>query len=388
MDSTCLFVDKDFISKSRYIETLGDGTFGSVALYDTPRGIFVVKETKMTNKSIGYPPDFLTEMDTLLKLRSVQTIVTLHGICFDPKNKRGYLLLEQLDTNLSQWSRRHSFSDRIKYLPRLINEIGGALGIMHHFSMVHNDMKPNNILVRDTDKGPEFKLADFGKSTYVTDSSIPYGAITKYKPIKQYDIFSSEYWAFMICLVEFILGGKRMIKGSNVRAFYKYYRKDKRFDINRYLKENLSEHRIQSIPKIFWDFISPVINNTNVSIKEGLENINTILNIETIKHVDNVISKKVSKQQEFPSIEREFYTYMKDVNYEHHFKNFRKLFNKFLSVIPYKMCELDIKHYAEVAYVIIVKRRSKHYKYFDTMKQFLEFERAFLTSIGFQTVII
>ena len=37
------FVSKDFLDKSEKIENLGQGTFGTVALYDTPDGRYVIK---------------------------------------------------------------------------------------------------------------------------------------------------------------------------------------------------------------------------------------------------------------------------------------------------------------------------------------------------------
>jgi serine/threonine protein kinase len=164
MDSISSPITTDFLHNSTHLTTLGEGTFGSVGLYSTPRGHLVVKETKMQNKSLGYPPDFLNEVDFLIKLAPIRSVVNIEGICFDNDHRKGYLFMEPMKCNLWEWAKQTSFKKRIQNLRSLISMIGGALGVMHHFSLVHNDMKTNNILVDESSDGLVSKLADFGKS--------------------------------------------------------------------------------------------------------------------------------------------------------------------------------------------------------------------------------
>ncbi len=114
MNSTCSFIPRDFLSRSVKLQTLGEGTFGTVALYDTPTGRLVVKETKLQHKSLGYPPDFLNEVDMLIKLKPVKSVVSIHSLCFDNEQRRGYILLEPLESNLSKWARKTSFKERMR----------------------------------------------------------------------------------------------------------------------------------------------------------------------------------------------------------------------------------------------------------------------------------
>ena len=182
MSSGCSFVDADFLDKSTKIKDLGEGTFGSVSLYDTPHGQYVIKQTKLSDKSLGYPPDLLAEVDMLIKLRPLDHVVRLEGACFDLYERKGFMMLEPLDMHLYRWIKCESFDRRMKYLPRLIAQIGGVIGLMHRLKFVHDDIKSNNILVREDSHGPIFKLADFGKARQVLDERKPYGGIERYRP--------------------------------------------------------------------------------------------------------------------------------------------------------------------------------------------------------------
>jgi serine/threonine protein kinase len=59
--------------------------------------------------------------------------------------------------------------DEGKYLPdinRLIEHLIGALDFCEHHKVLHLDIKPDNVLVRDSPDGNIFKLADFGLAHY------------------------------------------------------------------------------------------------------------------------------------------------------------------------------------------------------------------------------
>jgi serine/threonine protein kinase len=398
INPSCAFVPSDFITKSKEIQHLGSGTFGKVALYNTPKGQHVVKETKVEDKTLGYPSDFLTEVDMLIKLRPIKTVVTIQGVCFDNEKNKGYILLEPLDCNLSKWSKTTSFEERISQLPNIISMVGGAIATMNHFSFVHNDVKPNNILVKKIHESNEyiFKLADFGNSAYIVDPNVTYCGIPQYSPPLPMDIYKAEFWAFMITLVEVITGGNRLIsKKDGVDEFYEPYLSRTssnrlKFNLSKYLKLVLPKEEYRAIPSIFWKFINPLINGYYTTITECLSNIGITLNTDVINEVYNTISKSVDIQPQYKLIEREFKNRLYSNQLSRKYERFSKLYNKFLSLIPetQRFTDIDLKYYAEVAFVIVARNKSIRLEYFKDQDTFLYFQRAFLMKIGYQIVII
>jgi serine/threonine protein kinase len=393
MNSTCSFVPRDFLARSTRRQTLGEGTFGTVTLYDTPDGPRVVKETKLQDKSLGYPPDFLNELDMLIKLKPVKSVVTLHSFCFDNEQKRGYILLEPLESNLGRWARRTSFEERMRLIPTLITTIGGALGVMHYFNLLHNDIKTNNILVDTVDGETVFKLADFGKSYHVTRNDLQYGGIDRYSPPEDRDVFSSELWGFMVCLIEVIIGGHKMISGESSSDFYSKYtsissRGKDRFDLPKFLRSCLSDEEIELIPRSFWIFIEPIIRHHPITMAGALARIGMSLNSNVINGVDRLISKLAPSQYKFRTVEKKFRRRFHDLDMMDRFERFSRLMNKFLSLFYQQLPTADLLQYAEVALVIVGKKKVRSFTYFKDQDTFLLYERAFLMTIGYQIYIL
>lgn len=391
---------KHFIKNSHKIRSLGEGTFGEVALYDTPKGRCVIKTTKLSDRSLGYPPDLLAELDVLVKLREIQGVINFEGVCFDSNDRKGFILLEPLDSDLYSWAKYETFDRRIKYLPRLISQIGDALMAMHKISLIHNDIKSDNILVKETSDGPMFKLADFGKATLVHDNKSRYGGITKYKPPYRSDIFLTEYWAFMVCMVETILGGRRMVNRDDVSKFYKSYehvcnrqcekkcQHSHKFDLKYYLEKNIGYNKSKKIPKVFWDFVNPILNDETTTIKLDLQKNGFAISQKILNDMCQNISTLEQHHPKFHIIKDKFKLRMERSGSLQYLPNFTNLFNKFLFLSPIELDDDTIHYYAEVAYIITAKRKCQHYRYFKSKSQFLEFQVAFLATVGFQIYVL
>jgi serine/threonine protein kinase len=411
MNSICSPITKDFLHKSTKITTLGEGTFGSVALYDTPRGHLVVKETKMQHKSLGYPPDFLNEVDILIKLGPIKSVVDIEGVCFDNDDRKGYLFMEPMKWNLWEWAGKTSFNKRMRSIRSLISTIGGALGVMHHYSLVHNDIKTNNILVSESSEGPIFKLADFGKSFPVNNPNVRYCGIEKYHPPSRQDVYHSEIWAFMVVLVEVILGGERMVNmkcrqhhridkyGEKIadqkcaKCFYRKYAmmmqngKD-RFELRDYLHNHLHDYEYNTIPDDFWDFVKPIYRGYDTTMTQLLRGIGISLNTNVIQEVNSIISKEVPIQPNYHLVEEKVRRKFRSHEMNQYYPKFIQLYNKFLSLVTQKLQPIDLQYYAEVAFVIIGQKRAKRFEYFPDQDSFLSFQRAFLMTIGYQINIL
>lgn len=393
MNSMCSFIPSDFLDKSTRLVVLGEGTFGSVGLYDTPDGRLVIKETKLQDKSLGYPPDFLSEVDMLIKLKPIKSVVSIHSVLFDTKEKKGYILLEPLESNLSDWARKTPFKKRMTHLVDLISNIGGALGTMHHFSFIHNDMKTNNILVDTSNDEVIFKLADFGKSYHVTDKYSKYGGLPKYLPPYKQDVYTSELWGFMVSLVEVILGGKRMVKGDSIEGFYREYvsvssKGHPRFDLPRYLRKELGEEQFSEIPNEFWLFSESILRGRQTTIANCLQRIGISLNPNVISDVNNMISKKSAINPKFREVEAIFKRKLRHLELLKKFDSFSRLFNKFLANTNQEFSQIDLLSYAEVAFIIVTRKATRRFEFFQNQQAFLLYQRAFLVAIGYQIIIL
>ena len=391
----------DFIQRSDKLRTLGEGTFGSVSLCDTPMGKYVVKETKPSKKGLGYPSDFITEIDMLVKLRPIQSVVKMEGVCFDTEKATGYILLEPLDSNLSEWLRNTPFQARIKHLPNLITMIGGALAIMHKFSIVHNDIKANNVLVQTREGEVFFRLCDFGKSIRVTNDDVSYSGLEAYStPCHQLkselraddwpigNVYFEEYWAFMMVLLEVIKGGDRVITSRHSDDFYRKYMQKGKFNVYGYFQSILSISQIQMIPKDFWTFIDPLITNQSIPMSESLAQIGNELNLNVIASIEKNLSRSGPHQIEFTLVEDDFKERMKNMKAKKYFKRFERLLNKFFSIKNCPEDDLSIKRYAEVALDIVLRGHLDVYLYFHNQELFLQYQREFISQVGYQTMVI
>ena len=72
-----------------------------------------------------------------------------------------YLVLEFLEGQSLSQALTHGPLDRT-HLLSLTSQICEALIYLHNRSIVHRDLKPGNLMLRDSDNGPQIKLMDFG----------------------------------------------------------------------------------------------------------------------------------------------------------------------------------------------------------------------------------
>jgi hypothetical protein len=399
MPTVCSFVDPNLLDKSVKVDELGSGTFGSVSLYDTPLGRYVVKETKKTDESAGYPRDFVTEVDSLFKFRAISTIVRIDGVCFDSKQRRGFLLLEPMETNLRRWYGTVGFRERIEALPTVIQHIGGALAIMHSMGFVHNDMKNNNIL---TNNGELFKLADFGKCLYVTNVMTRYGGINRYCPFVVRDIFIEELYAFCVVLTELIIG-KNMIhirddrdEERTIKSFYSRYGSgDKRvvFDIEKFLRDELSSEEYKQVPKIYWNYVKAVFGGDDyITSTKALRKIELDISKSTLDTVRETISFQNRLHPKLDLVKDRAHRLIQKRNYKKA-SRILGLFDRLMSRFLYtkegaKLNEKSIEFYAEVALIILLNKKYLKSEYFSDEEQLLLFQRSFMAAVEYQTIVL
>lgn len=380
-------VGEDF--KVAKIKSLGEGTFGSVGLWETTNGKLVIKETKLNGECLGYPPDLLNEVDMLIKFRSLPNIVQIKGAHFNPSDRSGFIVLEELDISLDKWIVKTPFEERIKILPKLIHEIGYILALFYKYSLIHNDIKSDNILMK-FDQEITFKLADFGKSKFVSDRKIPYGGIPKYTPPNFISVFHSEWWAFMICLLDLILGPKKIkSKKRKVTEFFIKYKNGIDLNIEKLLRKKLSSKNFNAIPSLFWDFLAPLRQGSEI-IGEGLDNIGYKFDLNLLAKIDETILKSSEEHPYYKFVESYCLKKFSDNRIMSCYPKFFDLFNKFLFLAKLKVPrkgDFTIFYWAEIAFLTVTKNVKKS-DYFGNFFELLTYQRQFLAILNYQTIPI
>ncbi len=183
--------------KYKIEKVLGQGGFGIIYLaYDEklerkvaikeyfPYGIAV-----RTGNKVTIPPtrdnednieNFKNEAKSIAKLKN-PWIVDVYDVI--EENGTVYIVMEYIEgTPLSSLLGKVKENEAVKY----IKQIAKAVGIIHSAGMLHQDIKPENIIVKN---GGDIKIIDFGSSrVFVADKTKTYQKILTpgYAPLEQY----------------------------------------------------------------------------------------------------------------------------------------------------------------------------------------------------------
>jgi len=234
----CSLVDDTFVESLVRVRTLGRGYYSTVELMETKDGRekYAVKRQRLTRKpfDIGLSQSSLADSDTLIRFKDVPNIIKLIGVCY--AEKEFYIIMEAMDCNLREYYQRLSLEDRVKLAPHLLYSIVLPVSIMGAMNMVHFDVKPDNILVRDD----KFALSDFDISKLaIPGIYVPPGQAYTFgycppefvveRARDSFDLFKGDIWAIGLTVTEFILGEQVIptngfTKDSLLNSLYKISR--------------------------------------------------------------------------------------------------------------------------------------------------------------------
>lgn len=84
----------------------------------------------------------------------------------DPSLETYYMLVEQLSMSLDMYINQHDQADGIGYYDALCVLLRLAIALVHcyRYSIVHNDIKPDNIMLTSNMEEYDIRLIDFGES--------------------------------------------------------------------------------------------------------------------------------------------------------------------------------------------------------------------------------
>lgn len=219
----CSLIPNDVLEGAKEIKELGQGVTGAVYLIETREGSFALKKLEIARPgfTLGYSTSRLIELDSLVRLRHEPEVIQVKGICVNPFGLN--ILMEALDGNLEDFIRLTPVYQRVQMIDSLVQPMLRVLALFEQSNIYHYDIKPMNILFKQTDTGVVFKVSDFGLVTLKLSRAADRDAFTlPYRPPEYlverdqttFDRNRGDVWAMGLTFLEFLIG-HRVFYGKN-----------------------------------------------------------------------------------------------------------------------------------------------------------------------------
>jgi cyclin-dependent kinase len=140
------------------IEKLGEGTYGVVykAREKSSNVVFALKRMNIPNEEEGVPATTIREI-ALQKQLSHQNIIRLHDVLFQAPKLT--LVFEYCTYDLKKYMDEKKSNLSAEDIQTFLQQLLLGLEYMHERSVVHRDLKPQNLMVTDD---RILKIGDFG----------------------------------------------------------------------------------------------------------------------------------------------------------------------------------------------------------------------------------
>ena len=167
--------------------------------------IKIFPETYINKNEIMH---IIKEVYYLVLLNKCKYFVKLYKMILSDDKKRIFLIFEDLNASLNKFiysplSNRSDYNHLINYF---IYQITFGLNVLHFNNIIHNDIKPSNVLVN---KDGIISICDFGSATskdeYIYDFTLSYAPpeFLHYENIKSSE--KSDMWSLGVIIMELFL---------------------------------------------------------------------------------------------------------------------------------------------------------------------------------------
>jgi len=159
-----IFANTRSISDFERLETLGEGTYGTVySARDKINGeIVAIKKVKIHDEKEGFPMTSLREIKILNELKNHINVVRLKEVAVGSKDDSIFLVFEYslIDVGCLIDRMRMNYDDMsIGEIKCIILQILNGISYLHQNFIMHRDLKLSNLLIG---KDGVIKIADFG----------------------------------------------------------------------------------------------------------------------------------------------------------------------------------------------------------------------------------
>src|SRR6266567_8073193 len=232
------------IGRYRFIRMLGSGGMGEVYLAEDARIGQQVAIKVIRAEASPYPDDRATKEASLLFEREAIAVAKLdhphilplfdYGEAIINKTTLTYLVMPfRQEGSLVDWLRRRSTFGLLspQDVAYIVDQTANALQHAHDHQIIHQDVKPSNLLIRERKEAPnrpDVLLADFGiaKSTTATASTsqVIRGTPTYMAPEQweAHPVTATDQYALAIMAYE-LLTGRPPFQGGSVQMMYQHF---------------------------------------------------------------------------------------------------------------------------------------------------------------------
>ncbi|PNW87053.1 hypothetical protein CHLRE_02g107000v5 [Chlamydomonas reinhardtii] len=163
----CLALEKHLYSR---VSELGRGMYGTVwCVVNRETGKqYALKQ--VANGAYGMTEATLREVSCLRELSGCPNIVGLQSVMTCPSARSTYLLMDLLDCDLHTFLEHAPIASELRVIKSIMFQVLSGLRHAHANSVMHRDLKPQNVLLGVTPSPPAgtpsvvVKIADFGLS--------------------------------------------------------------------------------------------------------------------------------------------------------------------------------------------------------------------------------
>lgn len=266
--------DKNILFDTKIISLIGRGSYGEIFSVKYGSKKYAVKKQKISNNCID--TSILSDMDIHTKFKNSLYIINVKYICFEDKYM--YMYMELMDNSLyyfiyhvmNKQKEEQKQEIMLKNLEIIYNCLISGIGELHKSGISHNDIKPENVLIKYNEQYEitNVKICDFSLSrginnyyyrysyNYITIPFRPPELVVKRSNLT-YSYWQNDIWSLGLTLYEYIYG-------------YRYFDTDNENILINKIKESCSYK--DSITKFESDIYNKNISGYELTI-ENIYNI-------------------------------------------------------------------------------------------------------------------